>query len=404
MQIDDVSPTFGIFTSTQPPTHQSVSGKALCVAISKDGTKVYLGGHSGVWISDDGGENLYHSEQPQPTSPFELVSGALLSPNVYDLLISPMNKNIVLAATGRDSRSPGKEGIYLSADGAKTWKLVHQFFRGTDISDVGRIVVAPDNPLLLFAAGGFAVGISSDGGSTWTNKVPQQNTNDRVWYIVVGPQEGTNRRVYAVGTHVWYSRNGGITWQQDTTTPTTLSLGPPSDAAGFNSLTVAIHPSNSSIVYIIKRFGEEAAKIWRGDFLNFDSSGHATWTQLPSLPINFPGTTPSGCTFIIPHISKFNGTLYLIASDSRTTHISFGEPSNTSDWTRIDNNIHIDPHGMALTSDFEHASLSIGNSGRIVIVNDGGLYYSVDGTQNLDTGKTTFYAYYIEYGNFTSGK
>lgn len=88
MKIDDVSPTFGIYTNTLPSnirkTHQSVSGKALCVAISKDGKKVYLGGHSGVWISDDGGETLYHSEQPQPTSSFSPVPGAMLSPNVYD--------------------------------------------------------------------------------------------------------------------------------------------------------------------------------------------------------------------------------------------------------------------------------------------------------------------------------
>ena len=152
------------------------------------------------------------------------MSGALLSPNVYDLLISPTNNNIILATTGRDSRSPGMEGIYRSEDGAKTWKLVHQFFSGTDISDVGRIVVAPDNPLLMFAAGGFGVGISNDGGISWANKIPQQNPSDRVWYIVVGPQEGTVRRVYAVGTHVWYSRDGGNTWQQDTATPALYPL------------------------------------------------------------------------------------------------------------------------------------------------------------------------------------
>jgi photosystem II stability/assembly factor-like uncharacterized protein len=379
MKIDDVSPTFWTHTNTLPSdirkTHQSPSGRAQCVAVSQDGTKIYVGGWSGVWVSDDGGETFYHPELSQPDSPFGPVPGALFSPNVYDLLISPTNNNILLAATGREARRPTKAGIYRSEDGAKTWKLVHQFG-----GDVGRLVVAPDNTQLIFGAGGFAVAKSEDGGNSWVNKMPPL-LGDSVWNVVVGPQEGAVRRVYGIGSKVWYSKDNGNSWLSDSGFPAHMAIGPPGDGPGTGSLAVAIHPRNSFVIYISKSFGDEHTELWRGDFSSFDSAGRATWTQLPSIPINYPHVTPSGCSFIVPHISNFDGTLYLIASDCRTAHISLGEPVSTSDWKRIDSNIHLDPHGVGLTPDFEYKSSPSGNFGRIVIVNDGGLYYTLDGTK-----------------------
>ena len=103
-------------------------------------------------------------------------SGSLLNPNVYDLLVSPSNKNLVLAATGNDIRTPSQDGIYRSVDGAKTWRLVHQFkkeINGTPrVGKIGRLAVAPDDPSLMYAAGQFGVGISRDAGETWTESVP----------------------------------------------------------------------------------------------------------------------------------------------------------------------------------------------------------------------------------------
>ena len=47
--IKDISPTFDNTNIVLSPKFQSVSGKALCIASSHDGSHVYLGGHSGVW-------------------------------------------------------------------------------------------------------------------------------------------------------------------------------------------------------------------------------------------------------------------------------------------------------------------------------------------------------------------
>jgi photosystem II stability/assembly factor-like uncharacterized protein len=127
VQVVDVGPVRSRTTFAFDRFHQSVSGKALAVAMSRDGARIYLGGHSAVWRSDDGGATWTHPERPQPPANSTIVPGALLAPSVYDLHLSPDNPDVVLAATGRDGRVPATSGIYRSTDGARSWALVHQF-------------------------------------------------------------------------------------------------------------------------------------------------------------------------------------------------------------------------------------------------------------------------------------
>jgi hypothetical protein len=66
LHIEDVSPRDDNTELHFNRDYQSVAGKALCCALSTDGARAYLGGHSGVWRSDDGGETWWHLEWPQP--------------------------------------------------------------------------------------------------------------------------------------------------------------------------------------------------------------------------------------------------------------------------------------------------------------------------------------------------
>jgi hypothetical protein len=97
MRIDDVSPAdytnLGLGLADQ-----SVSGKTLCVALSSDGTRAYVGCHSSIWRSDDGGNTWWHPEWPEPPALSFDVPGALPSLNVYDVAISPPNNDVVFAA------------------------------------------------------------------------------------------------------------------------------------------------------------------------------------------------------------------------------------------------------------------------------------------------------------------
>jgi hypothetical protein len=382
MHIEDVSPTRDGTTITLPGLLQSVSGKALCIACSVGGIRVYLGGHSGVWRSDDGGAHWFHLTRDQPPPGQTNVPGALLIPNVYDLLVSPADKNLVFAATGRDPRRPARNGVYRSANGGETWTLVHQFVSAQGstniVRNVGRLAVAPDDPQLIYAAGESAIGISTNGGLSWTESIPQTGPGDLVRHVVAGPQFGSARHVYAIGTRVWHSEDGGQTWQQD---PFNVSLGFPADGLGTSSRALTIHPGQPTVIYL-----NSNGSLFRGDF---SGAGNAAWTQLPSVPIGFPSTTASGTDYIVAHVTPA-GQLLLFASDRRTSHVSVGEPAAASQWRRIDGNpVHVDPHGFALTPDFAipPSTGPARNLGRAFMVNDGGADFTDDGAASWKKGK-----------------
>lgn len=375
----DISPVRARTTFTFDRHHQSVSGKALCVAMSQDGQRLYLGGHSAVWRSDDGGVTWTHPERPQPAQGSTNVPGALLPPSVYDLLISPTNPDIVLAATGRDSRRPAQNGIYRSTDGARSWQRVHQFAgSGGRFGTVGSITVAPDNPQLMFAGGQFALGVSTDGGQIWSERTPQTQSGESVFYVVSSGQlAGGTRHVYAVGSRVWHSSDGGQTWSAD---PVALSAGSPADGLGFSARCLCVDPFNARRIYLAR----EAGELWRGD-LPSAGTGPMTWTQLPAPPMNYPGTTASGTDIILVHAAPDRSRQF-IYSDRRTVHIAIEQPAAQSDWTRIDASpVHVDPHGIAVTATFSSAEAG-DPSGRIVIVNDGGAVVSNDGAQSWQFG------------------
>jgi photosystem II stability/assembly factor-like uncharacterized protein len=273
MRIDDVSPTDANFAPTFDRASQSVSGKALCIAISDDGQRVYLGGHSGVWRSDDGGDTWWHPEwlpvnRGGPTPP-----GALIPTNVYDLVIDPTNNDHVFAGTGRDGRDPSQAGIYRSSDGAQSWTRVHQFV-GTSagvafVGVAGCLASVPDDPRTLYAAGESAVAWTTDGGVFWNERVPQPGKF--VFHVVAGPPWSRGRRMYAAGQGVWYSLDGGLTWQVD---PVSLGLGAVTDGAGASAQALAMHPQHDNIVYLMAG----NLTLWKGQYPEAPSTVPGTWT------------------------------------------------------------------------------------------------------------------------------
>jgi hypothetical protein len=367
MQLFDVSPRID---NTDAFGWQSVSGRALCIAISTDGSRSYLGGHSGVWRSDDAGLNWQHIEWPQPPVGVTAVPGCIPVATIFDLAVSPLNQDTVLAAAGRDARVPAQSGIYRSTDGGANWARVHTFQRNGKVGMASRLAIAPDNPLLIYAAGQFSVAISSDGGATWTESVP--DPQQEVWHVATARAEGSLRRVYAVGTAgVWYSVDGGGSWRASGAS--SPRLGVPADGAGVSSRALSTHPANPAIIYIL----DSARRLWKGDYTAFETAGAPVWSELPAIPRG-PGRTPSGGTYVVAHEGP-SGLFYLIASDQERVYLSWGEPASSDAWVWIDESHHSDPHGLVLTPDFELFPDIGGARGLLFAVNDGGVYTSSDG-------------------------
>jgi hypothetical protein len=385
MRIEQIGPTLGNASLGLSKTLQSVAGKGLSAAISADGTRAYFGGHSGVWRSDDGGVSWFHPELPQP-APGQSVSGALTVPNVYDLAIDPVNSDIVFAATGLDARSPEKSGVYRSIDGALTWTLVRQVTRTkngvTTVFQISQLAIAPDEPNLIFAAAGACILRSRDGGTTWEEITPTPSVStDKFTHVVTGARHLGERWVFVVGTNVWFSRSGGDFWSKD---PVALSLGPISAAVGESARALAIHPTDSLMVFLTK----SDSSIFVGNYFVLPV-GTSSWTQLVSTPVIPNGPTASGTNFVVPHKTP-KGEFFLIASDRRTVHISKNLPHAASNWKRLeDGNCHVDPHALVVTPDFvpEIASQSPRRRGRAILINDGGAYLSTNGGDSWTHGK-----------------
>ena len=400
--IVDVSPTTTSFST--PDLQHSVSGRILSLAVSADPTaRLYAGTYAGVWRSDDAGLTWRQLTRPQPPQGVNTVPGALMVPNVYDLVVSPVNRDLVFAATIGDTRVQPKDGIYRSADGGNTWSLVHQFGCSGG-GPVGQVVFAPDNPNLLFAAGGCAIGISTDSGLTWMD----QEITGTVWHIAVAPQEDFIRRVYAAGDgQIWYSQDGGQTWFRDNAPLPNTAGGRAGDCCGNNAHVLVVEPGHPDHVYLavpglangrsyyhptslgldgqpantppdnpLRPAGE--GSVWLGDYSGFvvgdPNRQVATWMQLSGPPLYYWGSTDSGNVYLEAKVTPSGYLLFF--SDRAHVHVSLGRPTPTS-WHRLDgrnvsqgrldgcfgndNNgsqgcnqlfVHVDPHALAVSSDF----------------------------------------------------
>lgn len=386
MQIVDISPREDNTTRRLSRTLQSVSGKALCCALHTDGRRAYLGGYSGVWRSDDSGATWRHLEWPQPPAGSTLVPGALLGVTIYDLAVSPANPDVVLAAVGKDARQPSAVGIWRSSDGGATWTRVHQFVQGTNVSQANCLAIAADDANVVFAAGGVSLARSLDGGLTWTTIRPQ-TALQRVWFVAIGALDGAVRRVYAIGSRLWHSEDGGTTWRQD---PQDLSLDQITDFPGPGARSLSVHPRDPRKVFVATFERNDAIDksegiVWRGEF---DSEGNSQWLRLAPMPLNYPQVTASGAGFVVPVVDVISHELLLVASDRRTVHVSVGEPRESADWVRIeDEQCHVDPHGFAAARIFTRPSVPTpGESGPALLVNDGGANVSHDGLHTWING------------------
>jgi hypothetical protein len=413
--IMDVSPTVTTFSSSD--LNHSVSGRILSLAVSADPTpiaRLYAGTFAGVWRSDDAGLTWRQLTRPQPIEGVNTVPGALAVPNVYDLAVSPVNRDLVFAATAGDTRvqSQSKNGIYRSADGGVTWTLVHQFACSSK-GAVGQIVFAPGEPNLLFAAGGCAIAIGTNAGQTpadWTDiPIPGGGT---VRHVAVAPQQGSLRRVYAAGNNgqMWYSPDGGQNWYRDgAPNIPVIAGGEAGPCCGSSAHVLAVEPGRPDHVYLAvpglangpsyyhqqcpesdcpgfsqlpdgvlcntRGRGCGEGSLWMGDYSSFVVNDPALrvaqWTQLPGPPAYWGGSTASGNVYVEAKPTAHGYLLFF--SDLAHVHVSDGRPTPTS-WHRLDGRdasqgklegcpsngnracnklfVHVDPHALAVSTDF----------------------------------------------------
>ena len=180
----------------------------------------------GIYKSTDGGETWDNMGLPE-------------SERITRILVDPRSSDTVLACVPGKLWSDSKDrGLYRTKDGGRTWSLV---LTGKNPSTgCGSVDRDPKNPDVLFASlwdfrrkgwtfrsggegpdapSGSGLFRSADGGTTWTEIVPEKNTGfpqkpyGRI-AVAVAPTDGS--RVYAsvesTDSGLFVSKDGGKTW------------------------------------------------------------------------------------------------------------------------------------------------------------------------------------------------
>jgi photosystem II stability/assembly factor-like uncharacterized protein len=234
----------------------NISGRVADVAVADRGSsrRLYAGSCcGGVWASDDLGQTW----QPVFDQEASTAVGALA--------VAPSNPDVVWVGTGESNifrSSYTGVGVYKSTDNAKSF----QHMGLTDTGTIGRIVVHPTNPNIVYVASAGQEWVenemrgvfkTTDGGRTWAHSLkisPKTGVNDLAMdpkdpnTLYAGAWQRQRRKWNDPRVEVGFSEGGifkttdaGKTWNR-------LTNGlPPSNVLG--RIGIAVAPSNPNVVY-----------------------------------------------------------------------------------------------------------------------------------------------------------
>jgi photosystem II stability/assembly factor-like uncharacterized protein len=234
--------------------------------------------NGGVWKTDDYGRTWAPIFDEAPTG------------SVGDIAVAPSHPDILYVGTGEGLHRPDLgvgDGIFKSTDGGKTWRHAGL----PDIQQVGRVVVHPADPDVVFVAGmGHPYGPNdergvfrtTDGGRSWqrvlfvnhntgASQVELDPSNPRTVYAALwehreGPWE--NGSFAGPATGLYKSTDGGSTWHR-------LSDGLPATDGDQQQIILAVAPSNPQRLYALAG-GRGTAGVFRSD------DGGERWVQVSS--------------------------------------------------------------------------------------------------------------------------
>jgi photosystem II stability/assembly factor-like uncharacterized protein len=332
---------------------------------------IYVGAASGgVWKTTNAGTTWTPLFDRQGVS------------SIGDIAITPGHADLVWVGTGepnnRQSSTFG-DGVYKSLDGGRTW--VHMGLR--DTQHIGRVIIDPVDPDTVYVAAlGRLWGANNergvfkttDGGRTWTNvQFIDQDTG--FVDLVMDP---TNRYVlYAAayqrrrapwgfngggaGSGIYKTADGGRTW-------TKLTAGLPSGTIG--RIGLAIYRKDPRVLYATVEHRE-------GGTFRSDDAGE-TWRKMSDV-------NPRPMYYSKIHIDPTNdrriyllGASLFVSDDGGRT---FADPATGRAGA---NQVMSPTYDLGVHGDHHALWINPNNPKHLVLGNDGGLYFTHDGTVTWD--------------------
>jgi photosystem II stability/assembly factor-like uncharacterized protein len=140
-----------------------------------------------------------------------------------DVAINSKDPSILYAAVSTGNNGDNATGIYKSDDGGSSWSLLSNFAHGGNYARMG-LAISASNPSVIYAVatgpfpGGLAeMGVSMNGGSTWTNLTNTPDFDPSWTNLAIAVDPSNPAIVYAGGTEVTTnglieSTDGGANW------------------------------------------------------------------------------------------------------------------------------------------------------------------------------------------------
>ena len=323
----------------------------------------------GVWQSDDAGRSWRSVWSDQDIL------------NVGSLAIDPQNPAMIYCGTGEANLSLDSYagvGVYQSANGGKSWKLLARSSDTGIPTRIGVIAVDPFDPKYLLL-GGVGTDESSprpadfggmyasrDGGATWQREDFISAKNYWCHSIVFHPaKKGV---IFATFTEqgtksgIWLSEDGGKSWRQ-------LSKGLPASEK-FGRTSLAISPSNPDVIYAFAQNTLSGqSDLLLGVFRT--ANGGRTWKEIGGTHFAKEGQISYGNTIAVHpknsnHVLCGGVDLHLTTNGGKT-------------WTKVTRwDAERDKPNYA-HADHHHLVMPVAAPGRVYDPNDGGLDVSEDG-------------------------
>src|SRR5918993_248336 len=317
----------------------------------------FAGVHTGgVWKTDDYGRTWNPIFDSAPTG------------SIGDVGVSWSNPDVIYVGTGEGLHRPDLgvgDGIFKSTDGGKSWKHVGL----PDVQQVGRLVVHPTDPNIVFVAGlGHPYGPNSergifrtrDGGATWERvfyiddntggvQVEFDPTNPNtvygsMWEHREGPWE--NASFNGKNNGLFKSTDGGTTWK-----PVRGGLPNGAEGAGRICLGIGVSDPNRLYAAVMSQTGRGADGLYRSN------DAGETWTLVtkdPRLGLDIRVHPKNPDTVFVGNIAAYR------SDDGGKTWTSIKGAPGGDDYQRIWIN-PLQPDVMLFTAD----------QGAVVTVNGG---------------------------------
>jgi photosystem II stability/assembly factor-like uncharacterized protein len=349
----------------------NIGGRINCVAINPERpATMFIGAAAGgIWRSYDAAQSWH------------CISDALPTQSMGFIVINPLDTNIVYAGTGEvafGSNTFDGAGIFKSSDAGSTWQ---QIGVGSipPYARIAEMVINPVNPNIIYAA--ISSGVRSaaemgiyrtvDAGATWQNihstrvtdiEIDPQNPN--ILYTVGTPVLG-GVNVFFRGFHK--STDGGDSWEYK-------DMGVPTPAIGRTAISLCASQPNIIYAAVSEKAGSGRTNLI-GVFKSIDAG--ETWAQLE---VPFDYMVSQGWYDNVIAVHPTNPDI-VIAGGVKLLRTSDGGAS----WERFRDQgagglLHVDQHAITFNP---------ANPDEIFNGNDGGLYkISQNGTlvEKVDYG------------------